>query len=306
MTAIWPNFILIGAAKSGTTSLTNYLRQHPQVFFSTPKEPRYFSWFGLEEFGQWPLRFQAASRVVKTEAEYLALFAAARPEQIAIGEGSVQYLWSGAERVATRIAAQLPQVRLIAILRQPADRAYSNYLHAIRSGYETLGSLQVAIEAEAQRCRDGWSPFYRYYSKGLYADQLRPYLAHFSRQQLLFLRYEAFRRDPQAVLRQVYRHLGIDESFQADTTVRYLEAIYPRDPRIARFVHHPHPLKNLVKWMLPLDVRSRLARAFLRLTAAPQPGLDPAYRQELTERYRPSILALQDLLGEDFSDWLAS
>ena len=130
---VLPNFLIIGAAKSGTTSLYSYLNQHPQVYFSPFKEPRFFALEGKE------VNYQGPSQVVNQKAintidEYEKLFAGVTDE-VAIGEASTLYLYS--PEAPAKIKQYIPQVKLIAILRNPIDRAYSGYCHLVRDGYES-------------------------------------------------------------------------------------------------------------------------------------------------------------------------
>src|SRR4051794_36389137 len=119
-----PNFLIIGAAKGGTTSLYHYLRQHPNVFMSPVKEVRYFC---CDEFPAW-------DATIRTASAYASLFAGADASHLAIGEASPQYLNSAV--AADRIADELPGVRLIVLLRNPVDRSYSSYLGQLRGGLE--------------------------------------------------------------------------------------------------------------------------------------------------------------------------
>ena len=126
-TAIWPNFFIVGVAKAGTTSLSEWLKQHPQIYIPALKEPRYFASDLVDPI---------VRNVVRTKEDYLALFVKARNHK-ARGEASTSYFthW---QQVPERIKRTIPDARIIILLRDPVERAYSSYLMLVRQGYETL------------------------------------------------------------------------------------------------------------------------------------------------------------------------
>jgi len=194
-----PDFIIGGAPRSGTTWLYELLDRHPDVYMSRPvkPEPKFFLVDHVYDKG---LKFYAETG-----------FAGAGDARLA-GEKSTDYLESSA--AAERIAHDLPQVRLIFILREPADRAYSNYLWTRMNGLETE-DLQTALRLEVEREKDlpeRWKftrPF-SYFSRGLYADLLAPYFQRFPREQILILRFEDILDRPEDLAERVHRFLRID------------------------------------------------------------------------------------------------
>jgi hypothetical protein len=166
-----PNFLIIGAQKSGTTSLYNYLKQHPQIFMPRLKEPHFFTYEG---------QLPPHPSVVTSWQDYRALFADARDE-IAVGEASPSYLHG--EQAPRRIAHYFPTIKLIAILRNPADRAFSNWMHNVSYGREELDFGQ-ALQAEERRIQEGVGYLFWYRYKGFYHRHLTRYLALFDRTQL--------------------------------------------------------------------------------------------------------------------------
>jgi len=195
-----PDFIIGGAPRSGTTWLYELLDRHPRVHMAKPLKPE-------------PKFFLVDSTYAKGLQFYSDTWFAAAPPDLLTGEKSTDYLESPV--AAERIARDLPQARLIFILREPADRAYSNYLWSRMNGIETE-SLETALTLEEERERTlpaRWRfarPF-SYFSRGLYADLLQPYFDRFPRQQILVVKFEDIMSQPAALAQRVHRFLGIVE-----------------------------------------------------------------------------------------------
>ncbi|HJQ84304.1 MAG TPA: sulfotransferase, partial [Candidatus Binatia bacterium] len=250
-----PNFLVIGAARSGTNSLYRWLGQHPEICVSPVKEPRFFA------FEDAPPAFAGHKPDDYTDfptwtslAEYRRLF---RPVagQRAVGEASTVYLYYPGERPAERIRFHVPDAKLIAILRQPAERAYSNYLLAVQHGWEPLPDFAAALAAEDERARAGWSYFLRYRRNGLYHQQLARFYARFPAMQIRVLLYDDLCARPLAVMREVFAFLGVDDRFTPDVSRRHLRSGRTRSAAIARALASRHPLKLAVARRLPARLR---------------------------------------------------
>src|SRR4029078_4579789 len=193
-TALWanrtahlPTFFIIGAGKAGTTSLYHYLKQHPDVYMSPVKEPLFFAFAGQRLNYAGPEGAKINARAITSLDAYQALFRGGAGHT-ALGEASSAYLYYPA--APERITRLLPQAKLIVILRCPADRAYSNYLHALRIRSEPIKNFVGALEAEPHRIAANWSHFYHYRAKGWYFRQLKSWVDLFPRDQFLFNLYE--------------------------------------------------------------------------------------------------------------------
>lgn len=201
-----PDFLLIGAMKAGTSTLIAELAAHPHVIRARRREIHFFG-----------------SRYDRGVAWYRTHFPTGyelRRYSAITGEGSTSYLAN--EESPARIRAVLPGAKLIALLRDPVDRAISNYFHELRTGRETL-PIEAAFAAEAERLseaprptREGQSSL-AYRRRGLYAEQLARYQALFPPEQLLVLRSETLFTDPAAVVDRVCRFLGVDPGLAART-----------------------------------------------------------------------------------------
>jgi hypothetical protein len=292
-----PNFFIIGAAKSGTGSLYRYVGQHPHVFMSPVKEPRYWA------FGDAPPTFvgpgDAGLIGVTRLADYRRLFAGAGAAA-AVGEASVVYLYSA--RAAERIRQELPRARLIAILRQPAERAFSHFLMNLRDGDEPLTDFAQALAAEAERMRRGWHPNWFYRERGYYHRQLVRYYALFPAGQIRVFLSEDLRASPEQVTREIFRFLGVDDRFVPDTRLAHnVGGLRPSSRRLWRLSRTP-PVRALSR-VLPPDLRRRAGR-LVRDRLLVEARLPLELRADLTAGYREDILRLQDLIRRDLSHWL--
>jgi Sulfotransferase domain. len=207
-----PDFIIGGAPRSGTTWLYQVLAGHPEIYMARPArpEPKFFLVDelyekGLDHYAQW--------------------FSGAHAGQTT-GEKSTNYLESGV--AARRIRADLPSVKLIFVLRDPVERAYSNYLWSRMNGLEAE-EFGVALALETKRERN-LSPALRYarpfsyYARGLYADLLQPYLTLFPRGQLLVLRFEDISSDPESLVETVSDFLGVKPRMEGVATAGVVNA----------------------------------------------------------------------------------
>jgi hypothetical protein len=299
-----PNFLIIGAAKSGTTSLYRYLRQHPDVYMPAVKEPRFFAY--AEDpppmNGPGDERTNEAAGAVYTRDAYRQLFAEATTET-AVGEASPNYLYSA---TAPRLIHEhLPEARLIAILRHPVERAYSHFLHLVRSGREPLRDFGAALDAEPERIAAGWEWSWHYRHMGYYGEQLARYLEHVDREQLTVYLFEDFTADPVALAQDIFRVLGVDDAFVPDTSMRYEASGVPKSDRFQRFLLNPdHWIRRISRFLIPEPVRERLLIRMKNVNLE-KPPLEPDVRERLTAAYRDDVLRLQDLIDRDLSAWLA-
>jgi hypothetical protein len=294
-----PNFLVIGAGKSGTTALHRYLKQHPQIFMSTPKELRFFPFENQKpEFRGPGDDIDTASMVTNIDL-YRGHFAAGA-DYPARGESSPLYLYY--PQTAGCIRHHIPEAKLIAILRHPADRAYSQFLMKKRDGRESLG-FGDALAAEARRISDGWSHHWHYRQRGLYAVQLKRYFDLFRREQLRIYLYEDYVADPVGFMQDIFRFLNVDDTFVPDMSVRHNESNIPRSRSLQVYFLEPRASKNLLKQFLPTKLSRRIGDRLRRLNLT-KPPFPVELRRQLTEGYREDIIQLQDMLQRDLSHWL--
>lgn len=294
-----PDFIAIGAFKSGTTSLMSWLGQHPKIFTPWLQEPNFFASpsFNPNDDGETrPLRSAEGvygRRRTDSLSQYSALFDGV-PADVVAGESSPQYLRDPA--ACPRIWKILPDVKLIAILRHPADRAFSDYSMLVRDGLETA-SFAEAIERPR-----GLETFAHYVETGFYGRQLKPYVETFPAEQLRVVLFEDLRDNPVKLVQSFYEWLGVDPEYVPDVTdVRNISGV-PRNMVVANAYRLRRVLQPYVKPFVPRRVQRFVDDRLIG--GLDKPHLDPATRQELIEIYRDDIGLLGELTGRDLGHWL--
>ncbi len=295
-----PNFLVIGAPRSGTTSLCQYLKQHPDVYLSPKKEPKFFA-FGEGDIAALAgpgARFLADTTIATME-EYCRIFEGAGDRKT-IGEASPRYLW--APGTAARIHAALPNAKLIAILRQPADRAYAGYLAARRDGREALPRFEDALREQRQREEAGWA-FGVYARPSYYHRHLSKYFQLFCRRQIHVILFEDFRHDPRGVLRDLFRFLQIDPEVPIDVSEVHGRTGVIRNPLLRALWRASREIPEPVRAVVSPNVRDRWMTRITR--SAVKPELSAKTRLRLTEHFRDDILSLETLLQRDLSSWLS-
>ena len=296
-----PSFLVIGAAKSGTTSLYHYLNQHPDVFMSPVKEPNFFALEGERPSFRAPGADERINRWSVTDPdEYRKLYAGASGES-ALGEASPVYLYS--EKAVGRIGHHVPDAKLIAILRDPAERAYSGFLHLLLNGRETVEDFGEALALEERRKRENWDWIWHYKSMGFYHEQLSRYCQAFAPEQIKIYLYEDLEGDPAGVVRDAYAFLGVDASFVPKPPARYNATGIPRSRRLNDLLRKDNPLKAAIKPLLPKKFRRKLLMNMQNKILV-KPPFPERERRGLVEEYREDVLGLQALIGRDLSGWL--
>ena len=297
-----PNFLIIGAPRSGTTSLTEYLRQHPNVFMSDIKEPHFFAFQGRDiDFCGPRDQETMESYIVSDWQDYKALFRGSE-EADAIGEASAMYMYS--DEAASRINQCLPDVRMIAILRNPIDRAYSHYLRMRRMCREPLDSFTAALEAEDRRVEENWAWPWHYVRMGFYHRQLGRYFEKFKEDQIKVYLFDEFKEKPKKVVKNICSFLDIKDKF--DTSVeRYNVSGKPKSKHLNRAVEKKYPLKEVLKRFVPGRIRKKVKRG-LRKINLKKTELRDQKRYELYDVYEKEINRLEDSISRDLSHWKES
>ncbi|MCP4937117.1 MAG: sulfotransferase domain-containing protein [bacterium] len=276
MSSIYPNFLIIGSQKAGTTSLYHILKQHPQIYMPEKKEVNFF--FKDEEYARGP-------------GHYVAHFADAA-NQLALGEASPGYICHPA--TPARIHALLPDMKLILTVRNPVKRAVSQYWDNRRHLNEPLTFAQAT---DAYLSDDYVPGRVGYFSRGVYMHYIRRFLEYFPRENLLVLPFEKLISNPRIFYQRIFNFLGVDEAFVCED---FDKAFNPtevwKNPFYQLLIRRPHYQKS---------VPAKLRRFFywgstMRFSTPP---IDEASRQKLAEFYRPWNDELRQFLGEDLADW---
>jgi hypothetical protein len=298
-----PNFLIIGAGKSGTTSLYHYLGQHPEVYMSPVKEPKFFAVEGknLDYRGPYDETSMNRSSITDVRA-YRSLFDGVTGEA-AIGEASPLYLHS--PEAPERINHYIPDAKLIAVLRNPVERAYSAFLQRVQKGHEPLRDFAQALHQEEARTSDNWAPRWQTKGIGFYHAHLTRYYGLFDRGQIMIHLYEDLRTDPLGVAQRTFRFLAVDDAFETDVSLRHNISGVPRSRTLQTLVQAPNPLKAVLKPLLPEGLRRRASVGVQKWNATGElPPFQPEVREGLIELYRPDVLQLEELIGRDLSGWL--
>ncbi len=293
-----PNFLVVGAAKSGTTAIYEYIRQHPQIYLTPLKETNFFALDGT------PPRFAGPrADILNRDAlwrieDYRRQFQGVTTET-AIGEVCPRYLFTPG--TPARILRRLPDVRIIAILRNPADRAFSGYSMYRRDGLEQASTLAAALADEPRRIRDNWAyGIHRQY--GFYGAQLAEYYDYFPPEHIRCYLYDDFNVDPVALLSDLFHFIGVDPSFEPDMTWRPNRSGMIRNPLLRFLWTRTHHVRGALP-LLPKSVRRKAAAFFTNRPMQPLPFPDDV-RQELLASYRDDIRRLECLIGRDLRHWL--
>ena len=310
---LFPEFLIVGAGRSGTSSLASTLRQHPDICMPDNKELQFFTLgaphgLDLRGFFEWRPLLRASLPVVpysivRTREDYLAQFASARAGQLR-GEASPPYLYD--PHAAERIHAANPAVKIILILRNPVDRAFSHYTRRFELGTDRGRNFEEVVASEdvlAPPFREGERHFVR---MGFYWQQLSRYLALFPREQVHVMLFEDYVRDFEGSLKGVLDFLGLPYSPGALQLKRENASAAPRNAALHRALAHPSKARQLLLSVQPAFVRRQLRRVsgWLRqrnMQQGVKPVLKPETRKALLAVYAEDMRQLGAYLGRDLS-----
>jgi hypothetical protein len=290
-----PNFIVIGAAKAGTTALYWYLSEHPAVFMSPVKETNFFAYgrdargsllYGDPEVHHFP---------IQTMAEYQRLFDQAGGAA-AIGEASPIYL--ECPQAAERIRAAIPSARIIASLRQPVERAYSDYLMYLRHRGQRLDPARDLTASAPWAAPDSrWMQVSRYHA------QVERYYAAFPRSQVHVSLFDDLRRDGLGLVQDVYRFVGVDPGFAPDFDTPHAIGGLPAS-RLVEGMLTNRAVRSVIRPLLPTGAANWVRRMRAR-NLKKAPPLPPELKEELTDRiFRDDIARTAQAIGRSLDHWL--
>lgn len=291
-----PNLFVIGAPKSGTTTLHGLLSQHPQIYMCTSKEPRFFSrdseyskgfdWYidsYFKDAGSYPIRGEATPT-------YLSMYRKTIP------------------RIRECLGGH--QTKFMAIFRNPIDRAYSHYWfnRNTKIKFQENLSFEEALEEEDHRTHaelyDHGIISHAYFRTGLYAEQANAFINEFGRENFHFLLFEdLFSDNFPSTVKSIEKFLSV-ESVDLDYT-RKKESVRPRSLFLTAFIRKSRSFRKALHPYLPSRFRSALKSSVIDFNNVPfkYPEMNPATRAMLYEKYRESISQLQAVLNRDLSHW---
>ena len=288
-----PDFIVVGAAKAGTTALYWYLADHPQVFMSRVKETNYFA-YGLDEGGHLLYGDPELHHFpIRTVDAYERSFEGAGDAR-AVGEASPIYL--ECPQSAGRIRETIPDARIICGLREPVDHAYSDYLMYLRSRGRRLDPAELTPSAAWARPNSHWMQISRYH------EALRRYFDVFPPERIFVFLFDDLKADQAGLVRDIYRFLGADDGFVPDFGTPHNVGGMPASMLLER-VFTNDPLRRAVDPWIPKRAADWARRTRTR-NLRRAPPLPNELAKELRERFRDDIGKTAELIGRDLSLWL--
>lgn len=293
-----PNFLIVGASKSGTSSLYHYLQQHPDIFLSEKqKEGRYFSQMSGCFHGPGDDRVERT--ITHTLEDYKELFSSHNNEK-AVGDISPEYLYFHEQSIPL-IKKDLGQdTRIIIILRSPIERAFSGYFHFKRDKRETF-SFAEGMKLEGERLKMNWIWAWQYKNSGLYYEQVKAYLNGFKHVKVIV--YEDFKYEGNKVLKEICRFLEVDSAFQFDTAYKYNVSGDPKNELLFK-LENSRSLINFIKKLVPKSMVKKLRNKMTGEKQMLKPEMDEVTRHELISFFREDVSKLQELIGQDLSHWI--
>ena len=269
----------------------------------SPDFERMSSAFGSELRAESEGRFEMM--IPESVPRHLADYESMWPEDsnAVLGEVSPTYLH---DKVACEnIAAHAPKTRLIAVLRNPIDRAYSHFVMDRRRGWESLTSFDDALAAEPAHADEFWWGRRHYVRHGLYANAIRQYQALFPKEQLKVMFYDDLVRDSGSYLREMLDFIGVDPAFRIDTTTRHHKGLVKSASLKSKLLYAQFPGKQLLKKLLPARARENIQGRIVEATHDEPDRLDDTIRARLVEIFAEDVTQLQALVDRDLSHWLS-
>ena len=293
---ITPNLFIVGAAKSGTTSLHNYLNQHPDVFMCTPKEPHFLI---NNEIGK-----DRISVGICSENEYLDLFLEGIGEKYR-GESSVMYLMFP-EIVIPKINQQFgEECKIIIMLRNPIERAYSGFQHVRRYNIkEVCSDFKSAwnISEERYFSKSDMTPASRYKELGLYYKQVKSYSDEVKNVHIII--YEDYKNNFKNEMIKVFDFLGINK-INIDSDKRHMVGGWQwEDEKMKRIMMTENPIRSVLKFLIPFkDIRKNIRKNIRKRNTSRVPEICKDDREMLRNFYKEDVKQLSELINRDLNYW---
>jgi Sulfotransferase family len=315
MKTIRPNFFVVGAAKAGTTSLYHYLEQHPQVYMSPVKEPNHFSYdtdleklrpsarkrlkaLNIEGFLQGDMSNKIHRAYITDRQQYISLFRFAPADKI-VGEASPAYLYS---KVAAEEIHQFnPEAKIVIILRNPVERAYSHYLMDRKLAF-TDKSFEEALTDDLRFTPRSWGATSLYLDLGEYYQQVKRYYDIFPAENILVLLSEELRKNTAETISKLYQFLGIDPSFRPNLSETHNKAVVPRNALMHRLLTFSGLRVFIRRKINNGTFKNILRKAIFNPPKESRPS--PAITEKLKLHFRNDIQQLSKLIEKDLTHWL--
>jgi hypothetical protein len=299
-----PDFLVAGVPKAGTTALHTALSRHPGLFMSPIKEPKFFLTDGPPPASGGPGDALTYREHVWQRDRYEALFDPAPPGTLR-GESTPLYLYDRA--ALRRVRDVIPAAKLIVVLRDPVERAHSNWTHLWSAGLEPVGDFVQACAEEERRIAAGWAPFWHYTRLGRYGTQLDYAFSLFPRERILVIRYRLLVDEPAATIDRICAFLGAETGMVTDIPRENVTS-HPEQTLAHRAVSAGIRVSDGLGRVLPgstAPAATRQLERFLQRGRRERQPLGWQQRQALLPGFEDDSKLLERVLGEDFGDWLA-
>ena len=296
-----PNFLIVGAAKSGTSSLYHYLLQHPDIFMPTlnkeglsVKEPQFLVKSKLEKrlhFGIWKWK------------EYLSIFKQVK-EQKVIGEASVFYLYYYKEAIKNIKSRLGDDVKIIILLRNPVDRAFSAFLHVSKSTKESF-SFEEALSQEEGRLENNLTltPMIMYKDMGLYYNMVKAYQENFENVHVIL--HEDFRDKTDEVLKNVFNFLDVNVHTKINSSIRHnVGGKIWKNQKIKNLFQKDNIFKNIYVKFVPDMIKDKVKETLLKLSTNRVTSMSKITKEHLILFFKEDVNKLSVLIEKDLKHWL--
>ena len=297
---ILPNFLIVGAAKSGTTALYHYLNQHPEVFLSPIKETNFFAQKGKKVNFNGPKDNLVTHRRTITEiVDYNNQFINVTNEK-AIGEICPSYLYF--EDAPKNIKEHIPEVKIIAILREPVSRAFSAWVHLTRDGREYM-SFSDALDDEPRRIKDNWAGIWHYKEAGKYYGQLKKYYDSFPKENIKIIIYEDFKRNPLTVYKEICKFIAVKSSFVPNMNKKHNTGSLSNNRFLTILFMKKNVFKILFNIIFPSFLKIKVKQLLFRSTLISTPNISKENKKQFKLLFSEDIRKLEELINIQLNDW---
>ncbi len=295
-----PDFLIVGTARAGTTALHYYLRSHPEIFLPSQKEPCFFC-FGEDKLNYKRGKFAFA---VTDSGKYFRLFDKAASNQV-MGEISTPYLYLHKQTIKSiqKNYSGVTLPKIVIILRNPVERAYSQYLWKVRDGREEL-SFFDALKEENNRINQNYSIDYHYAHRGLYAEAVKNYMEKFPSVKIIL--FENFKNHFENTMSELLIFLGVNENFNFVRIDKINSSAKPLFPSLSKLVTFESRIKYAILNYVPDSIRLSFKEQFYRINSVNTiaPPISEDARKFLLDFYQKDILKLQSVTGLNLNSWL--
>lgn len=292
-----PDFIIVGVARCGTTSLYYYLKQHPEIGMSIVKEPKFFSGLDLDLPQNGIGDKLVSDKIILDESVYNNLFSDLHKFKIT-GEASSDYFYYH-KTVIPRLKKKLGNVKIIVCLRNPVERAFSAYSSLVRDSRENL-SFSEGLVAEEYRMADNWDWMWHYKNGGLYSEALEHFQNEFTDVKVVF--FEDLEKKPQEVMNELFLFLGVKSKIVIDVDTIYSYSGKPKSKLVSILTSRKNPLlfflRDSALKLIPRKYLEKLSGKIFE-----KQYIEPEERKKLQSFFKKDILKLKLLVKRDLKNW---